>query len=69
MSDEPQEKRKNRKRKKSFLKNARKYAKRGHFGRGSQIDEETYQYFLRVMETFKQDALDDEEKSKFAPHM
>ncbi|ERL90018.1 nucleolar protein 9 [Dendroctonus ponderosae] len=63
MSDEPQEKRKNRKRKKSFLKNARKYAKRGHFGRGSQIDEDTYQYFLRVMETFKQEALDEEEKA------
>ncbi|XP_057660599.1 nucleolar protein 9 [Diorhabda carinulata] len=56
-------KKNNRKRKKSFLKNARKYAKKGHFGRGSQLDSDTYHYFVKILETFK-DGFDSEEDKK-----
>ncbi|CAH0550818.1 unnamed protein product [Brassicogethes aeneus] len=70
MSDEaPHEaqgnKRNNRKRKKSFLKNARKYAKKGHYGRGSHIEADTYQYFVRIMETYREGFDNDEDKANF----
>lgn len=53
-----------RKRKKSFLKNARKYAKKGHYGRGSQLDGDTYQYFVRIMEAYREGFSSDEDKGK-----
>lgn len=53
-----------RKRKKSFLRNARKYAKKGSYGRGSQLDEETYQYFVRIMEVYREGFPSDEERCK-----
>lgn len=58
------EKRKNRKRKKSVLKNARKYAKQGQFGRGSHVDGDKYHYFVRVLELWKEGFATDEEKCK-----
>lgn len=65
MSAEPQDnKRNNRKRKKSFLKNARKYAKKGHFGRGSHIESDLYQYFVRIMETYREGFDNEEDKRK-----
>lgn len=51
-----------RKRKKSFLKNARKYGKKGCYGRGTQLDADTYQYFIRIMEVFKEGFDTDEDK-------
>lgn len=51
-----------RKRKKSFLKNARKYGKKGCYGRGSQLDADTYQYFVRILEAFKEGFPSDEDK-------
>ncbi|EFA07079.1 nucleolar protein 9 [Tribolium castaneum] len=54
-----------RKRKKSFLKNARKYAKKGCYGRGSQLDADTYQYFVRIMEAYRQGFDSDEDKAIF----
>lgn len=59
------EKRKNRKRKKTFLQNARKYAKKGTYGRGSHLNEDTYQYFVRVLELYKDGFETEEEKSKY----
>ncbi|CAH1114583.1 unnamed protein product [Psylliodes chrysocephalus] len=59
-------KRNNRKRKKSFLKNARKYAKKGHYGRGSQLEEDTYHYFVKILETFKEGFDSEEDKIIFA---
>lgn len=53
-----------RKRKKSFLKNARKYAKKGCYGRGSQLDSETYQYFVRIMEAYREGFPSEEDKRK-----
>uniref|UniRef100_A0A6P7FTK4 Nucleolar protein 9 n=1 Tax=Diabrotica virgifera virgifera TaxID=50390 RepID=A0A6P7FTK4_DIAVI len=65
-SSESSQKRNNRKRKKSFLKNARKYAKKGHFGRGSQLDSDTYHYFVKILETYKEGFDTDEDKQVFA---
>jgi nucleolar protein 9 len=53
-----------RKRKKSFLKNARKYAKKGCYGRGSQLDSDTYNYFVRIMEAYREGFDTDEDKCK-----
>ncbi|KAJ3648045.1 hypothetical protein Zmor_019881 [Zophobas morio] len=54
-----------RKRKKSFLKNARKYAKKGCYGRGSQLDADTYQYFVRIMEAYREGFDSEDDKSIF----
>lgn len=56
------QKRYKRKRKKTFLQNARKYAKKGYFGRGSRLDEDTYQYFVRIMEAYNNGFPSEEEK-------
>ncbi|KAJ8957662.1 hypothetical protein NQ318_017554 [Aromia moschata] len=69
MSDEPTNKRNTRKRKKSFLKNARKYGKKGYYGRGSELDADTYQYFIRIMETYREGFANDEERSIFADNV
>lgn len=50
------------KKKRSFLTKARKYAKKGVYGRGKDIDEETYNYFVRVMERLKEEFEDEEDK-------
>ena len=39
-----------RKKKKSFLSKAKKFGKSGRFGKGRQIDKDTYDYFLRILE-------------------
>lgn len=65
MSEEGKPARNKRKRKKTFLTNARKYGKRGYFGRGTKLDEDTYQYFVRIMEAYKEGFPTEEEKSKF----
>lgn len=64
MSENSEIKRKNRKRKKSFLKNARKYAKKGYYGRGSHMDADTYQYFVRIMEAYREGFDSEDDKSK-----
>ncbi|KAI4467168.1 nucleolar protein 9 [Holotrichia oblita] len=58
-------KRYKRKRKKTFLKNARKYAKKGWYGRGSQLDAETYQYFVRILEVYREGFENDDDKKIF----
>lgn len=58
-------KRNKRKRKKTFLQNARKYAKKGYYGRGSHMDGDTYQYFVRILEVFNQGFESDEDKGAF----
>lgn len=65
MNTEPDSRRPNRKRKKSFLKNARKYGKKGYYGRGSQLDGDTYQYFVRIMEAYRQGFESNEDKQVF----
>lgn len=51
-----------RKRKKTFLSNARKYGKKGCYGRGSELDADTYQYFVRILEAYKEGFPSDEDK-------
>lgn len=58
-------KRYNRKRKKSFLKNAKKYGKRGYYGRGSQLDADVYQYFVNILETYRKGFDSEEDKLIF----
>ncbi|KAI9561543.1 hypothetical protein GHT06_012502 [Daphnia sinensis] len=53
------------KKKHTFLVKARKYGRIGLYGRGKNVDEETYNYFLRVMERLKEEFEDDEEKDMF----
>lgn len=54
--------RKGRKRK-SLLKKAKKYGKKGKFGRGVLLDEDVYQYFVRVLELVQTNTFEtDEEK-------
>ncbi|KAF5281835.1 hypothetical protein FQA39_LY05049 [Lamprigera yunnana] len=54
-----------RKRKKNFLKNAKGYGKKGMYGRGTQLDADTYQYFVRILEVHKEGFPSEEEKSIF----
>ncbi|KAK5647264.1 hypothetical protein RI129_002156 [Pyrocoelia pectoralis] len=65
MSEDPQQQRYKRKRKKNFLKNAKGFGKKGMYGRGSQLDAETYQYFIRILEVYKEGFPSDEEKALF----
>ncbi|XP_068625242.1 nucleolar protein 9 [Battus philenor] len=55
-------KRKWRKKRKNFLSNAKKYAKKGQMGRGTQMPEELYQYFVGILEAIKQGIEDAEQK-------
>ncbi|CAH2002720.1 unnamed protein product [Acanthoscelides obtectus] len=65
MSESSVNRNRNKKRKKSFLKNARKYAKKGYYGRGSELDADTYQYFVRIMEAYREGFDNDEDKIVF----
>ncbi|CAH2056929.1 unnamed protein product, partial [Iphiclides podalirius] len=55
-------KRKWRKKRKNFLSNAKKYAKKGQMGRGTQMPEELYQYFVGILEAIKAGIEDEEQK-------
>ena len=50
------------KKKRSFLTKAKKYARSGCYGRGQQIDEDTYNYFVRIYERLREEFEDEEEK-------
>lgn len=54
-----------RKRKKTFMSNAKKYMKRGYYGRGSKIEGDTYHYLLKIMEAYKEGFPSDDEKIIF----
>lgn len=56
-SSNPPRKRQRPKRK-NFLKNAKKYAQKGQMGRGTQIPAELYDYFVQILETIKQGVQD-----------
>lgn len=58
------------KKKKSFMQKAKKFGKSGRFGRGFNINEKTYNYFLQVLETFDKNQFEDaEEKSIFVENV
>lgn len=52
-----------RKRPRNFLQNARGHAKRGHFGSGAQVSQEQYNYLINIMETLRNESLDEESLS------
>jgi nucleolar protein 9 len=60
MDGEPRGKKK--RKRKSFLKNAKKYGKKGKFGRGSHLSEDIYQYFVRVLQLLHTNNFDTEEE-------
>jgi nucleolar protein 9 len=47
---------------KSLLKNAKKYGKRGKFGRGTHLDEDIYKYFVHVLELVEKNKFETEEE-------
>ena len=49
------------KKKKSFLKQAKKHGERGHFGKGHDIDASTYNYFVQVLDTLGKNEFEDED--------
>lgn len=63
----PQMKR-NRKKRKNFLANAKKYAKKGQMGRGTRMPDELYQYFVGILDVMKQGIEDKEERGKVSIH-
>jgi len=48
-------------RRNKFLSNAKKFGQKGNFGKGFEVEVETFQYFLRVMDLFQKNAFDSEE--------
>jgi nucleolar protein 9 len=50
------------KKRKSLLKNAKKYGKKGKFGRGTHLDEDIYQYFVHVLELVDTNKFETEEE-------
>jgi len=50
------------KKRKSFLKNAKKYGKKGKCGRGTYLDEDIYQYFVHVLELVETNKFETEEE-------
>ena len=52
-----------RKRKKSVLGQARKYGRKGCYGRGTHVAEDVYQYFLKIYEMNLDEFETEEDKS------
>lgn len=63
-ADNNPNKKRSRKKRKNFLANAKKYAKKGQMGRGCRIPEELYQYFVGILDVMKQGIEDKEERRK-----
>lgn len=57
-------KKRQRKKRKNFIANAKKYAKKGQMGRGTKMTEELYQYFVGILDAIKQGIHDEEERRK-----
>ena len=49
------------KNKKSYLQKMKKFGKKGQFGKGREIDKDTYDYFVRVLENLSKDEFEDDE--------
>ena len=67
---ETENKFKKKKKGKSFLQKAKKFGKQGQRGRGTEIDQDQYDYLVRVLERWREGFETDEEKKIFdmRPH-
>jgi nucleolar protein 9 len=52
---------KKKKKKRSFLQQAKKFGKQGRFGKGQDIDANTYNYFVQVLSNLDKNDFEDEE--------
>lgn len=57
-------KKRQRKKRKNFIANAKKYAKKGQMGRGTKMTEELYEYFVGILDAIKEGIHDEEERRK-----
>ncbi|KAK2708790.1 nucleolar protein 9-like isoform X1 [Artemia franciscana] len=57
------------KKKKSFLSCAKKFGSKGLYGKGKNIDEETYHYYLQVMKRLNENFEQEDEKEMFASNV
>ncbi|XP_041989050.1 nucleolar protein 9 [Aricia agestis] len=55
-------KKRQRKKRKNFIANAKKYAKKGQMGRGTKVPEELYQYFVGILDAIKEGVTDPDER-------
>lgn len=55
---------KKRKKRKSFMQNARSFAKKGCFGRGTEVGPETYNYFLNIINLLRSEEGPDDIEGK-----
>jgi len=58
-------KRQNKKKKRSFIQNAKKFAWQGKRGRGTDIDQDQYDYLVRVMQRWRDPFENEDEKTIF----
>jgi nucleolar protein 9 len=54
------------KKKKSFLQNAKSFGKKGNFGRGSSLEKPDYDYLLEILKNINAGFEDDESKELMA---
>lgn len=54
------------KKKKSFLQNAKSFGKKGNFGRGSNLEQSEYNYLLEILKSINEGFEDDESKTIMA---
>ncbi|KAK2708771.1 hypothetical protein QYM36_014397 [Artemia franciscana] len=57
------------KKKKSFLSRAKKFGSKGLYGKGKNIDEETYHYYVQVMKRLNENFEQEDEKEMFASNV
>lgn len=52
---------KRKKKKRSFLQAQKRYAKKGSFGRGTQLSQDMYDYFINIMKVMNTKKDDEDE--------
>eukprot|EP00090_Calanus_glacialis_P000011 TRINITY_DN10009_c0_g1_i1.p1 TRINITY_DN10009_c0_g1~~TRINITY_DN10009_c0_g1_i1.p1 ORF type:complete len:640 (-),score=274.16 TRINITY_DN10009_c0_g1_i1:25-1944(-) len=63
------ERKANRKKGKSFIQKAKKFGKQGQRGKGTEIEQDQYDYLVRVMERWRDGFENDEEKTMFVENV
>lgn len=60
----PPSQRPKRKKRKNFVANAKKYAKKGQMGRGSRVPEELFQYLIGILDSMRAGLSDEDQRRK-----